>query len=56
MGDRAREFEIGSSLKEARLRQNLDFPQIETTTNIRGKYLQALEDEQFHLLPEETYI
>jgi cytoskeletal protein RodZ len=49
-------FEIGSSLKEARLRQNVDFPQIETTTKIRGKYLQALEDEQFHLLPEETYV
>jgi len=49
-------FEIGSSLKEARLRQNLDFPQIESTTKIRGKYLQALEDEQFHQLPEEAYI
>jgi hypothetical protein len=49
-------FEIGSSLKEARLRQGLDFPEIETGTKIRGKYLQALEDEHFDVLPGETYI
>jgi cytoskeleton protein RodZ len=49
-------FEIGSSLREARLRQGLDFPEIETGTKIRGKYLQALEDENFDVLPGETYI
>ena len=49
-------FEIGASLREARLRQGLDFPEIETGTKIRGKYLQALEEERFEVLPGETYI
>jgi cytoskeleton protein RodZ len=49
-------FEIGSSLKEARVRQGLEFAEIETGTKIRGKYLRALEDEQFEVLPGETYI
>jgi helix-turn-helix protein len=49
-------FEIGASLREARLRQGLDFPEIETGTKIRPKYLQALEDEQFDVLPGDTYI
>ena len=49
-------FEIGSSLKEARLRKGLDFPEIETGTKIRGKYLNALEEERFDVLPGETYI
>ena len=49
-------FEIGSSLKEARLRQGLDFPEIETGTKIRGKYLNALEEERFDVLPAEAYI
>jgi len=49
-------FEIGASLKEARLRQGLDFPEIETGTKIRGKYLNALEEERFDVLPAEAYI
>src|SRR5213592_1878015 len=49
-------FEIGSSLREARLRQGLDFPEIEQGTKIRGKYLRALEDEHFDLLPAQTYV
>ena len=49
-------FEIGSSLREARLRQGLDFPAIEAGTKIRGKYLRALEDEQFAQLPAQTYV
>ena len=49
-------FEIGTSLREARLRQGLDFPEIEQGTKIRGKYLRALEDEQFDLLPGQTYV
>jgi hypothetical protein len=49
-------FEIGSSLREARLRKGLDFPELESGTKIRGKYLQALEDERFDLLPGDTYI
>jgi cytoskeletal protein RodZ len=49
-------FEIGNSLREARLRRGIDFAQAELATKIRGKYLRALEDEQFELLPAETYV
>ncbi len=49
-------FEIGSSLREARLRKGLDFPELESGTKIRGKYLQALEEERFDLLPGDSYI
>jgi cytoskeletal protein RodZ len=49
-------FEIGNSLREARLRQGLDFPEIEQGTKIRGKYLRALEEEHFDVLPAQTYV
>jgi cytoskeletal protein RodZ len=49
-------FEIGSSLREARLRQGLEFPEIEQATKIRAKYLEALEQEHFDLLPAQTYV
>jgi hypothetical protein len=49
-------FEIGASLREARLRQELDFPELEERTKIRPKYLRALEDERFEILPAPTYV
>ena len=49
-------FEIGNSLREARVRQQLDWPQIELATKIRAKYLRALEDEQFGVLPAQPYV
>jgi cytoskeleton protein RodZ len=49
-------FEIGNSLREARLRQQLDFAELEQQTKIRSKYLQALEDEHFDVLPAPTYV
>jgi hypothetical protein len=49
-------FEIGNSLREARLRQQLDFADIERVTKIRPKYLRALEDESFETLPAQTYV
>ena len=49
-------FDIGSSLREARSRQGLDFPELEQLTKIRPKYLRALEDEQFEILPAPTYV
>jgi cytoskeleton protein RodZ len=49
-------FEIGNSLREARLRQGLEIPRIEADTKIRGKYLRALEEEQFEVLPGDTYV
>lgn len=49
-------FDIGSSLRDARVRQGLDFPELEQLTRIRPKYLRALEDEQFDVLPAPTYV
>lgn len=49
-------FEIGSSLREARTRQGLDVNELELRTKVRGKYLRALEDERFELLPGHTYV
>jgi len=49
-------FELGTSLREARTRQGLDIPQAELATKIRAKYLRALEEEHFDVLPAETYV
>ncbi len=49
-------FDIGSSLRDARERQGLDFPELEQLTKIRPKYLRALEDERFDILPAPTYV
>ena len=49
-------FEIGNSLREARLRRHIEFADAEHGTKIRGKYLRALEDERFELLPSHTYV
>jgi Helix-turn-helix domain len=49
-------FEIGTSLREARLRRRIDFGEAEQATKIRAKYLRALEDEQFEFLPSQTYV
>ena len=49
-------FEIGNSLREARVRRGIDFAQAELATKIRGKYLRALEEEQFTVLPAQTYV
>jgi cytoskeleton protein RodZ len=42
---------IGESLREARMRQKLDIADVEERTKIRAKYLRALENEEFGLLP-----
>jgi Helix-turn-helix domain len=49
-------FQLGTSLREARARQGLGYPQVELATKIRAKYVRALEDEQFDILPAETYV
>jgi hypothetical protein len=49
-------FEIGTSLREARVRQGVDLLEAEQSTKIRSKYLRALEDERFELLPAQTYV
>jgi cytoskeletal protein RodZ len=49
-------FEIGNTLREARLRRRLDLSRCESDTKIRSKYLRAMEEEQFDLLPGRTYV
>jgi cytoskeleton protein RodZ len=49
-------FEIGTSLREARNRQQLDLSEVEQATKIRARYLQALEEESFDALPAQTYV
>src|SRR2546421_3675825 len=48
-------FEIGSSLRAARMRQQLELSQAERDTRIRAKYLRALEDDRFDVLPGPAY-
>jgi cytoskeleton protein RodZ len=48
-------FEIGATLREARVRKGLTLVQVEEDTKIRSKYLQALENEEFGDLPGEAY-
>jgi cytoskeleton protein RodZ len=49
-------FEIGNTLREARLRRGLDIAECEAETKIRGKYLRAMEEEHFDVLPAPTYV
>jgi hypothetical protein len=48
-------LEIGSSLREARRRQQLELAAVESATRIRTQQLQALEQERFELLPPDPY-
>ena len=48
-------FNIGSSLHEARTRQDLDFDEMEQRTKVRAKYLRLLEEERFDQLPGHAY-
>jgi len=48
-------FEIGSSLRESRQRQGLELEQVAAATMIRVRYLEALEQEDFELLPAGSY-
>jgi cytoskeleton protein RodZ len=48
-------FEIGNSLREARMRRGLELSQVERDTRIRPRYLMALEEEQFDVLPGPAY-
>ena len=47
---------IGDTLREARMRQRLDIADVESRTKIRAKYLRALENEEFGMLPGPTFV
>jgi cytoskeleton protein RodZ len=49
-------FEIGNTLREARVRRNLTLQQVEEDTKIRVKYIQAMENEEFDVMPGSTYV
>src|SRR3954447_15153198 len=48
--------EIGAALREARTRARIEIAQMEAQTKIRAKYLRALENEEWELLPGPTYV
>jgi cytoskeleton protein RodZ len=48
-------FEIGSSLRDARIRRGLELAQVERDIKIRARYLAALEDDDFEALPGSAY-
>ena len=48
--------DIGASLRDARMRARIDVSEIEAQTKIRAKYLRALENEEWDLLPGPTYV
>lgn len=48
--------EIGATLREARMRARIDVSEIEAQTKIRAKYLRALENEEWDLLPGPTFV
>jgi len=48
-------MDIGNSLKEAREARKLSLEEVEEATKIRRKYLQALENEQYDVLPGQIY-
>jgi cytoskeleton protein RodZ len=52
----ARVQAIGDRLREARMRQKIDIADVESATKIRAKYLRALENEEFGLLPGPTFV
>jgi hypothetical protein len=47
--------DIGSTLREARIRARVDMSEVETRTKIRAKYLRAIENEEWDLLPGPVY-
>lgn len=49
------EGSIGNELREARTRRELSLAEVEAETKIRARYLQAIEDEEWDQLPEDTY-
>jgi helix-turn-helix protein/uncharacterized protein DUF4115 len=47
--------DIGSTLREARIRARIDMSEVEARTKIRARYLRAIENEEWDLLPGPVY-
>jgi hypothetical protein len=48
--------DIGSTLRETRIRDKIDITVVEESTKIRAKYLRALENEEWNVMPGPTYV
>src|ERR1700760_2910738 len=48
--------DIGETLRETRMRRRIDMTEVEAATKIRAKYLRALENEEWDLLPGPTFV
>ncbi|MFT4048439.1 MAG: helix-turn-helix domain-containing protein [Solirubrobacterales bacterium] len=48
--------EIGETLRERRMSLKIDVHEVEEATKIRAKYLRALENEEYNLLPGSAYV
>src|SRR5690625_6120585 len=46
---------IGARLKEAREEKGISLESLEETTKIQKRYLQAIEEENFNILPGKFY-
>ncbi len=46
---------VGQLLKEKRLEKDISLELVEQETKIRKKFLKYIEDDAFHLLPDQTY-
>src|SRR2546430_15628288 len=49
-------FQIGESLREARTRRGLTPADVHKAIRIRERYLTALEEERWEMLPGEAYV
>jgi len=49
-------FAIGDALREARVRKGLTLKDVEDGTKIRSKYIQALEEDDFEVIPGPTFV
>jgi cytoskeletal protein RodZ len=50
------EIGIGATLRETRMRARIDIGEVEARTKIRAKYLRAIENEEWDLLPGPIYV
>ncbi len=48
--------DIGNTLREARIKRGLSISDVEKVTKIRSKYLEALEENDFDVLPGSTVV
>jgi hypothetical protein len=46
---------IGETLREARIRRRIDLADVEAATKIRVRYLRALENDEWDVLPGDAY-